>query len=360
MITYRYDAYGNTTKSNNTLNNPYQYNAEYTDSSTGLQYLRARYYDSSQGRFTAKDTYLGTIPNPLSRNLYTYVENNPLNYIDPSGHVKVGKSIGASAANIARVTADAASIAKKTVSVASKGANYVAVANSPTATSAAKAKAKATYLQSKAGLAVALAMKKACSVTDRAKDDGTTKAELFIDTGRKMFGDIIGIKNDSKLPSGFVGEYGLAEYRMFYGDLSYTLYYGDAKSFENYRRALLDENDELYNKITGTSLINIGETEYLNADGTLKKSMFDTVHGLAFNEIDNKSDYSYFSDFVDLLPAPVALYLKLAGVMPLLELYYNNEWTYQQVEKMISESDQEYYGYYIIDRGTENIYSGSY
>ena len=56
MITYRYDAYGNTTKSNNTLNNPYQYNAEYTDSSTGLQYLRARYYDSSQGRFTAKDT----------------------------------------------------------------------------------------------------------------------------------------------------------------------------------------------------------------------------------------------------------------------------------------------------------------
>ncbi len=94
MITYRYDAYGNTTKSNNTLNNPYQYNAEYTDSSTGLQYLRARYYDSSQGRFTAKDTYLGTIPNPLSRNLYTYVENNPLNYIDPSGHVPNFRTVG--------------------------------------------------------------------------------------------------------------------------------------------------------------------------------------------------------------------------------------------------------------------------
>ncbi len=93
MITYRYDAYGNTTKSNNTLNNPYQYNAEYTDSSTGLQYLRARYYDSSQGRFTAKDTYLGTIPNPLSRNLYTYVENNPLNYIDPSGHFAISTAL---------------------------------------------------------------------------------------------------------------------------------------------------------------------------------------------------------------------------------------------------------------------------
>ena len=87
MITYRYDAYGNTTRSNNTLNNPYQYNAEYTDSSTGLQYLRARYYDSSQGRFTAKDTLLGSIEKPITRNLYTYCGNNPLNYVDPSGHL---------------------------------------------------------------------------------------------------------------------------------------------------------------------------------------------------------------------------------------------------------------------------------
>ncbi len=86
MITYRYDAYGNTTKSNNTLNNPYQYNAEYTDSSTGLQYLRARYYDSSQGRFTAKDTLLGSIEKPITLNLYTYCGNNPLNLIDLSGH----------------------------------------------------------------------------------------------------------------------------------------------------------------------------------------------------------------------------------------------------------------------------------
>lgn len=98
MITYRYDAYGNTTKSNNTLNNPYQYNAEYTDSSTGLQYLRARYYDSSQGRFTAKDTYLGEIEYPLSRNLYTYCYNNPLNYTDPSGHFGILAAMGIGAA----------------------------------------------------------------------------------------------------------------------------------------------------------------------------------------------------------------------------------------------------------------------
>ncbi|HBN38537.1 MAG TPA: hypothetical protein DD404_03315, partial [Ruminococcaceae bacterium] len=52
----------------------------------GLQYLRARYYDSSQGRFTTKDTLLGSIEKPITLNLYTYCGNNPLNITDPSGH----------------------------------------------------------------------------------------------------------------------------------------------------------------------------------------------------------------------------------------------------------------------------------
>ncbi|WP_238392614.1 polymorphic toxin-type HINT domain-containing protein [Paenibacillus antri] len=33
-----------------------------------------------------KDTYEGDITNPLTLNLYTYVANNPLRYVDPSGH----------------------------------------------------------------------------------------------------------------------------------------------------------------------------------------------------------------------------------------------------------------------------------
>lgn len=86
MISYTYDAYGVTTKSNYTLNNPYQYNAEYTDSSTNNQYLRARYYDASSGRFLTKDTVLGSIEKPITRNLYAYAGNNPLNITDPSGH----------------------------------------------------------------------------------------------------------------------------------------------------------------------------------------------------------------------------------------------------------------------------------
>ncbi len=39
------------------------------------------------GRFINEDTYEGQIDNPLSLNLYTYVHNNPLKYVDPSGNI---------------------------------------------------------------------------------------------------------------------------------------------------------------------------------------------------------------------------------------------------------------------------------
>ena len=67
-------------------NNPYNYNGEYTDHATKDQYLRARYYSPTTGNFLTQDTYLGEIEEPLSRNLYTYAENNPVNFNDPSGH----------------------------------------------------------------------------------------------------------------------------------------------------------------------------------------------------------------------------------------------------------------------------------
>ncbi|MEK5032860.1 RHS repeat-associated core domain-containing protein [Paenibacillus sp. FSL R7-0302] len=49
--------------------------------------LRARYCDPSMVRFLNKDTFEGQIVNPLSPNLYTYVENNPLIYSDHTGHI---------------------------------------------------------------------------------------------------------------------------------------------------------------------------------------------------------------------------------------------------------------------------------
>ncbi|WP_438433975.1 S8 family serine peptidase [Gorillibacterium sp. sgz500922] len=84
---YAYDLWGNPQTTQETVANPFRYSGEYWDASTNLQYLRARWYDPSMGRFLSEDTYEGQIDNPLSLNLYTYVENNPLTRIDPSGHL---------------------------------------------------------------------------------------------------------------------------------------------------------------------------------------------------------------------------------------------------------------------------------
>ncbi|MCL2024545.1 MAG: RHS repeat-associated core domain-containing protein, partial [Coriobacteriia bacterium] len=85
QASYRYDTFGDATVSGTTTN-PYAFNGERVDRTTGLQYLRARYLDMGAGRFVTQDTYLGTLTEPLSQNRFTYTLNDPLNYVDPSGH----------------------------------------------------------------------------------------------------------------------------------------------------------------------------------------------------------------------------------------------------------------------------------
>jgi len=78
---YSYDAFGNTTAYSEQVENRFCYTGEQYDAVIGQYYLRARYYDPSVGRFTQEDTYRGD-----GLNLYAYVSNNPVRYIDPSGH----------------------------------------------------------------------------------------------------------------------------------------------------------------------------------------------------------------------------------------------------------------------------------
>ncbi|WP_356948300.1 RHS repeat-associated core domain-containing protein [Brevibacillus nitrificans] len=86
LNTYEYDTWGNVVSKTEGMSNPFKYSGEIYDEKTGLYYLRARYYDPSVGRFISEDTYKGQVDNPLSLNRYTYVENNPLSFIDPTGH----------------------------------------------------------------------------------------------------------------------------------------------------------------------------------------------------------------------------------------------------------------------------------
>ena len=83
---YAYDIWGNIVTQKESIAQPFKYSGEFWDNTSSLQYLRARWYDPSMGRFIHEDTYEGQIDNPLTLNLYTYVGNNPLMYTDPSGH----------------------------------------------------------------------------------------------------------------------------------------------------------------------------------------------------------------------------------------------------------------------------------
>ena len=87
LNTYEYDIFGNIVSQNETIRQPFKYSGEFWDDSSKLQYLRARWYDPSIGRFISEDTYEGDITNPLSLNLYTYALNNPMKYWDPTGHI---------------------------------------------------------------------------------------------------------------------------------------------------------------------------------------------------------------------------------------------------------------------------------
>jgi RHS repeat-associated protein len=78
---YTYEPFGKTTVSGTSITNPYQYTGRENDG-TGLYYYRARYYHPQLQRFISEDPIefaAGDV------NLYVYVWNNPLAYIDPSG-----------------------------------------------------------------------------------------------------------------------------------------------------------------------------------------------------------------------------------------------------------------------------------
>lgn len=56
----------------------FRFTGEQRDTESGMYYLRARYYDPMIGRFLSQDPIPGG-------NLYAYVGNNPVNFVDPTG-----------------------------------------------------------------------------------------------------------------------------------------------------------------------------------------------------------------------------------------------------------------------------------
>jgi RHS repeat-associated protein len=94
--TYDYDAWGNTVGSMGSTPNAYLYRGEQYDADLNLYYLRARYFNPLTGRFLTRDPYepcrcaacgcaCGKDPSAFHKFLYTAA--NPVNRIDPSGHM---------------------------------------------------------------------------------------------------------------------------------------------------------------------------------------------------------------------------------------------------------------------------------
>ncbi len=79
---YVFDAYG-VQISGGDVYNPLGYRGEYTDSESGLIYLRARMYDPATGRFLTED------PAHDGDNWYVYCSNNPIVFVDPTGFIRI-------------------------------------------------------------------------------------------------------------------------------------------------------------------------------------------------------------------------------------------------------------------------------
>lgn len=91
---YGYDPWGNSTASvgSGGTRNKFRFAGEALDPGTGLYYLRARYHDSTVGRFITRDSLPAIASLPLSANRFTYVDNNPVNLTDPSGYTPTPSS----------------------------------------------------------------------------------------------------------------------------------------------------------------------------------------------------------------------------------------------------------------------------
>lgn len=122
---YQYDPYGNTIFGTPVSINYYGYNGESANTNTGYQYLRARYYNPVNGNFTTEDTNTGTTENPLTRNRYGYVNNNPLNYEDPTGHSLWSKIKSAASKVVSTVKKVAKKVVNTVKNVAKKVVNTV-------------------------------------------------------------------------------------------------------------------------------------------------------------------------------------------------------------------------------------------
>ena len=94
---HRYDAYGKPLQRNPKDDTDFTWNQELKEPETGLTYLRHRFHHPELRRFITRD-------NVHLDNRYAYAHGDPINYIDPTGHISkraVNYGLGASTIGLA-------------------------------------------------------------------------------------------------------------------------------------------------------------------------------------------------------------------------------------------------------------------
>ena len=81
-----YKAWGENRYTNGATPTSYHFTGQREESTIGLYYYGARWYDASLGRFAQADTIVPQAGNPQNFNRYSYTLNNPVRYNDPTGH----------------------------------------------------------------------------------------------------------------------------------------------------------------------------------------------------------------------------------------------------------------------------------
>ncbi|HUP82468.1 MAG TPA: putative Ig domain-containing protein [Pirellula sp.] len=90
---FAYDAFGLQVERTGSTSTSFLFAGEQRDTSLGLDYLRARYYNTSIGRFVSRDSYAGEIGDPVTLHRYLYARDNPANYTDPTGKWSVAEAL---------------------------------------------------------------------------------------------------------------------------------------------------------------------------------------------------------------------------------------------------------------------------
>ena len=99
LNSYEYLPFGKNLFEAEKIFNPFEYIGQWgvMEEINGLNFMRARYYSSAEARFLSPDPLrldAKTFIESGDGNLYRYVENNPVQRIDPSGLIGLGVEVG--------------------------------------------------------------------------------------------------------------------------------------------------------------------------------------------------------------------------------------------------------------------------